>query len=146
MKKSNYDKKIINFTPGPSGTNGYIQLFYEATYPCVITGFVINGSATSQWPPNSGTLVPFQWYISLVKDGQNVPSVYFNSGSSPSITPEEHVILFDSGVVSSNVNSICECKTKTSRKLMSGDRLYFSFDLGTLDANFCYTLQFFIKT
>ena len=137
-KKNNYDKQLASDIT--SGTYSTFRLLYTATYPCVVLGLIINGSTISAESYN----LSFLWIITVVKEGQSLPTL--NIGSIPFAKPEEYVMAFGSGIATTTMPRHCECKTKTSRKLMSGDSLYFIWIGNGIMGETNYAFQFFLRT
>ena len=146
-KKHNYDKQLINVSQLNAGTAQ--KLLYTSTYPCVVCGIVINGTTTTTYSTNP---IIFQWFIMIVRQGESTtPPISFDNGLGAAVAtiPEEHVIVFGAGCVSTTTFAPCECKTKTSRKLMAGDKLYFFLSTAvplSFNVCYCYTIQFFLRT
>ena len=143
-KKHNFDKKLTNISTN-TGVVSTTALLYTATYPCVVIGIVINGTVSTIY---TSSIVAYQWFFIIIRKGQGIPSINFNTYPSSSIAPEEHVMVFGSGVVTPDILSPCNCKTKTSRKLMSGDTIRFliSTQVSPQTVAFSFTIQFFLRT
>ena len=143
--KHNFDKRLSN-TSGIGLNNPTPVQLYLASFPSVLLGIVINGTVTS-----TTTTMVYQWYLMIVREGETAPTPTFNPAVNvSSIKPEEHVMAFGSGIVSTTTFAPCECKTKTGRKMMSGDSLYFIFahtpNAGGDNISYSFVIQWFIRT
>ena len=148
--KHNYDKRLVNINLHEIAT--YDTVLYTASFPCVIMGIVINGTVTTKYVPTPAGTVNYQWFIIIVREGESVPPISFTgllaTSAATSITPEEHVMAFGAGAVTPDTFGPCECKTKTGRKMMSGDTVRFTMDADNTSATFsaCFCIQFFLRT
>ena len=149
--KHNFDKKLSHVSGNIAAASPIVPvntLLYTSSFPCVVVGIVVNGTVTTV---TAGEISIYMWFLMVVREGEVVPTPNFTIPANPAIAPEEHVMVFGVGAVSPGTLAPCECKTKTSRKLMSGDRLYFIIANGNLpppatSITYAFTIQFFLRT
>lgn len=145
------DKSLINVNQAVNNTQSNTSLV-TATYPSTITG--IRWSITFR-APIGGIANEGGWALIRVKDGVPPNTMSFTNAAT-FLEPEQEVIAFgrwavqDADIATSNGPSIdkIEGTTKSMRKLMGGDQIYFSVN-GTNAAasTVCNaTIQFFAKT
>lgn len=135
-----FDKQIINTTL--SGSNQQLNtVLVTCTYPCVIMGLIVNGSAVGI-PGDDNSNGHFDYVVTVVEEGTTVS----NMATGGSLyTPEQQVMAFGSGVYNQYVGWRCECKTKTGRKMRTGDRLYLCMKTSGKEVDVNMTVQFFCK-
>lgn len=141
------DKEIIVVNDSSAAGIQENTLLTTATFPCTITGIrwdfgVLAASAAANC---------LFWAIVVVKDGDGV-NTFATSDASSLYQPEQNVIAFGSGIINSSsapggpLVKAWEGSTKSMRKLMAGDQLFFTY-IGTgATASWCGAIQFFCKT
>jgi len=145
------DKQLINVLVAAQANTQTNTILITAAYPGTITG--IRWSLSFQ-NPIGGVANYGKWMIVRVKDGLAPSTIAFTSAAS-AYTPEQEVIAFgnwavnDSDIATSNGPSvyIAEGTTKSMRKLMGGDRIYFIVNGQQAGPTVVLgTIQFFSKT
>lgn len=147
MAKRPIDKELISITSAVvSGTQLDTELT-TASFPNTVTGIRWSfGLLTSTAAPTC-----FYWAILVVKDG-NAPNNFATSTGSSFYQPEQDVLAFGAGVTDGNANDDgpvtlhFEGSTKSMRKLMAGDKLYFCLLSEGGSGNACGVIQFFSKS
>lgn len=139
--KHRFDKQLININQ--TSTNAVINttIFAAATYPAVVMGLVISGCSSCI----TAALAPFfQWFLVIVEQGTTV-SVPAFGGSA--YAPEQQVMAFGAGVLQPGMGCQFFVKTKTGRKIRTGDTIVFIVQSNIAGAavNHCYNVQFFLK-
>jgi len=139
--KHKFDKQVINVQATTTNAVTNTVIFPAATYPCVVMGIVISGSSQSL---SAALIGAFQWLLVVVEQGTVVSVPAFNGTS---YSPEQQVMCFGTGVVSVGAMMQFQTKTKTGRKLRTGDTLQFILQSNTagLAVAHSYTIQFFLK-
>lgn len=145
------DKQLVNVKIAAQSNIQTNIILITATYPGTITGIrwslafnnIIGGNS------NYGT-----WMIVRSRDGLTPSTIGFTSAAS-AYTPEQEVIAYgkwnvqDTDIATNNGPSvqIVEGTTKSMRKLMGGDRIYFVCN-GEVAGSTIVTgvIQFFSKT
>lgn len=145
------DKRLINIQIGAQTAVQTNVSLITATYPATITGirwsFIIQSQVGGA--ANNGG-----WVLIRVKDGV-APNTFSFSNAGTLITPEQEVIAYgrwavnDADIATSNGPSCLniEGHTKSMRKLMGGDQIYFMINGQTAGPQTVSgTVQFFAKT
>lgn len=146
-KKRPIDKEIIVINDASATGVQESTLLTTATFPCTITGIrwdfgVLAASAAANC---------LFWAIVVVKDGDSVNN-FATSDASSMYQPEQNVIAFGSGIINSssaNGGPLVRSwtgSTKSMRKLMAGDQLFFTYIGQGATASWCGAVQFFCKT
>ncbi len=141
------DKTIlaVNHTIDDSQTNSRILL---ADVPLTVTGIRWNFSVrtnTNVGPPDA------TWAIVFVRDG-NIPNTITSADLVTLYAPEQNVLAWGivrmqaSGSSAGPLSMMVEGKTKTMRKMMSGDALFF-LTIGSQNEGIllCGGIQYFTK-
>jgi len=138
------DKKLIAIDKNALSDTQATTDLLQATFPCTITGLRWELSAAQ----DAGTgVAKLDWVMVIVRDGQTVDTIASSDGASV-YNPEQDVLVFGSGIVINNTNSIqMSGSTKTMRKLMGGDKItWVARGVATNTLFVTGIIQFFCKT
>jgi len=138
------DKSLTNVGPVTFTTTQNNTSLITATFPCTITGIRWSFTFLALAGENSGA-----WAIIRVKDGLTPGTMSFTSGSDL-FDPEQECIAFGRWAVNDTIApsiQLVEGNTKSMRKLMGGDQIYFIVN-GTVANNTSVsgTVQYFAKS
>jgi len=139
--KHRYDKQLININQTTTNAIANTTVFAAATYPAVVMGLVISGTSSSI----TAALTPaFQWFLVIVEQGTTVSAPAFGGGA---YAPEQCVMAFGAGVLQPGMGNQFFVKTKTGRKIRTGDTIVFIVQSNVAGAavNHTYLVQFFLK-
>lgn len=145
-RKRPIDKNLFSIHANNVGPTQIDTVLYTATFPGTLTGLrwnvgFANGAAVTD---------KLGWVIVVVPEGDSINAIGVTNGTNI-YTPEKQVLAFGSmqaGSVGTDHVVNIEGSTKTMRKLMAGDKLYFSnkSTTGHADSVCSASVQFFYKT
>ena len=141
------DKAIIVVNKDTTDTTAKNTTLVTATFPCTMVGL--------RWDlaffADAGTAITeVRWAIVLVRDGLSVPTSSRTDGDT-FMDPEQNVIVHGFTQLAPGDSNqgprVFAGETKSMRKLMGGDRLFFTMTGLATDTAACRGLiQFFCKT
>lgn len=121
------DKFIVNIIKNTVGTTQQSTLLYTATYPGTMQGIHIDLVVQQDAGVSAGS---YQWAIVILRDGATLPLIASSDGSSL-IQPEQDCLLWGRGFNNRATNDSpkihYQMSTKTMRRMMDGDEIYFIF-------------------
>lgn len=113
---------------------------FTITFPCTLTGLRWSLGSTNTTGAGS-----YGWALVIVRDGATPKALALADGAS-FYQPEQDVLAYGAGISVTTEGELEQGNTKTMRKLMGGDKLFFVAK-GTAGAttNMTGTIQFFLK-
>jgi hypothetical protein len=156
-KKRSVSKELVNYTAALGGGASYkAQIFPSSgsgvTFPCIISGVRLIGTAQPTIFLGSGSFVFHFWAVAIQRQGEALPtSIVVYAGDQTILTPEEDIIIWGAGDIICNPSGKSaifrhyEVAGTTKRKLMIGDSLMlWSFIDNDFDVTYNFTIQFFV--
>lgn len=138
--KHRFDKQLVVVSQTTNNSTATTTVYAAAVFPSVCMGVVIVGSSTSQ------SLSTFTWALAVVPQGTTISAISAGNGSTM-YSPESQVLAFGAGVTNDGSANPFFIKTKTGRKINTGDTIGFTVTSPTaVDTTHVYVIQFFLKT